>query len=257
MTTTFSIKSVLAVSLVFILSAISSTAGALVSSTTVSGCSLYKKALGQCTVFTDTILKGLGNVTRNPTAFTATMSKISGSIFCKNPAGNTVEDNNGTPFTEVAVVLAGADTINPAQVTKNGKALSEIDFHDQEIIAAIKSVPGISVPDCQNSNWIQVIVVTKMQIMGQQWEDPSPGDNASCFLTPGPGENFDFADCNNTDTLRVSCRIQDPYFSNPASAIGVKLYNYGADVEGPGAGTGSCTVICHSTNPAECNLTSP
>lgn len=248
MTGRFAIKGILGVSLVFVLGAMSSTASALVSSTTVSGCSLYKKSLGQCSVFVDGILKGLGNVSKNPTAFTATMSRISGQVFCKNPSGNS-STANGTPFIDVEVEpLVGADTIEQAQVTKNGRALSEIVFHDPQIIQALIAA-GVNVPDCQNSNWIKVIVVTKMQIMGQQLEDPDPTTAGTCDLT-----NFtDVSGCTITDTLRTSCRIQDPYFFNPAAALGVKSYNYGDETTGNGA----CTEICHSTDPTQCNLVVP
>jgi len=222
MTNKFVIKSILAVSSVFVLSVMSPTANALVSSTTVSGCSLYKKSLGQCSVFVDGILKGLGNVGKNPTAFAVTMTKISGTIFCKNPAGNSTEAN-GVPFTNVEVLLSDVDPLEQAQVTKNGKALSEIVFHDPQIIEAIKT--ATQVPDCQHSNWLQVIVVTQMEVIGQQLE----GSDPSVI----------------TDTLRTSCRIQDPYFLNPASAIGVKSYDY------------NCTEICHSTDSSACNLTTP
>lgn len=239
MSTKFAIRNILVASSVFALSVMSPTASALVSSTTVSGCSLYKKSLGQCSVFVDGILKGLGSVTKTPTAFTATMARISGTIFCLNPAGNSAEAN-GVPFSEIPVAIAGADAIEQVQVQKNGKALSEIVFHDPAIIAAIKT--AVQVPDCQ-SNWIQAIVVTKMEVMGQQWQDPSPSDASQCLLT---GENLEIDNtCVLVDTLRTSCQIQDPYFQNPVSALGVGSYNY------------VCAEVCHSTDPAQCDLNTP
>lgn len=247
MTSKFAIKSILGVSLVLMVSIVIPTASAIVSSTTVSGCTPTKKLLGQCSIFVDGLLKGLGNVSNNPTAFTATLSKMSGVIFCKNPANNAL--SNGQPFTETEIPLTGGDAIEPRQVTKNGKALSEIVFHDVDIIEAIKR--GTQVPDCQNSNWIQLVVVTRMEVMGQQLEDPSPTstDPDTCLLT---GATLDIDGCVVTDTLRTSCRIQDPYFLNPASAVG-NSYNYGNEQ----TGTGSCTEICHSTDSSECNLALP
>jgi hypothetical protein len=171
------------------------------------------------------------------------MSKISGQIFCKNPAGNS-STANGTPFIHELVELTEGDTINPAQVSRNGKALSEIDFHDPQIIQAFVDADFV-IPDCPNPNWIKVIVVTEMEITGKQWEDPFPNIDAQCFLTPGEGEFFNFSDCVVTDTLRTSCRIQDPYFENPASAIGVKSYNY------------ACSEICHSSDPLQCDVNVP
>ena len=111
---------------------------------------------------------------------------------------------------------------------------------------------GVAIPDCQNANWIRIIVVTKMEVMGVQLEDPSPGNNTpgNCNLTTPP---FDVVGCTRADTLRTSCRIQDPYFLNPASAIGVASYNYGNE----DTGTGACTEICHSTDDSLCNLTTP
>jgi hypothetical protein len=248
--TTFSIKSILAVSLALIMSIMISTAGAVVSSTTVSGCSLYKKSLGQCTVFVDGLLKGLGNVSKNPTAFTATMFQISGRIFCKNPAGNSIE-GQGVPFQDFEVSpIEDGQAINPATLTKNGKTLSEIAFHDPRIIQALADA-GFTV-SCQHSNWIQVIVVTKMQVMGQQISDPNPSTTSDDCNLPATGP-LTIGGCDIDDTLRVSCRIQDPYFNDPASAIGVKNYDYGnADT-----GTGNCTEICHSTDPTQCSLTAP
>jgi len=253
MTSKFAIKSILGVSLIFMLGAMSSPASAIVSSTTVSGCSLYKKALGQCSVFVDGILKGLGNVTKNPTAFRVTMSKISGQVFCKNPAGNSATAN-GQPFFDEFVSLDAGDTIAPGEVSRNGKALSETTFHDPVIIGAF---PADQFPDCQNQNWIKVIVVTRMQVMGRQYEDPTPADNSpgNCFLNPdlAAGEEFDFDGCTVVDTLRTSCRIEDPYFNNPALALGVKSYSYGNE----NTGTGGCTEICHSNDETQCNAGFP
>jgi len=250
MTTTFSIKSILAVSLVLIMG---STAGAIVTvPLNISGCTAIKRSLGQCSVFVDGILKGLGNVSQGnnftPTAFAVSLSRISGRIFCKNPAGNSLE-GNGVPFADFEVPIQNADTINPASISKNGKTLSEVDFHDAQIILALAEA-GLAV-SCQNSNWIQVIVVTKMEVMGQQLSDLNPSDNNDgCFLPQTGALTID--SCNIDDTLRVSCRIQDPYFIDPKSAVG-KNYNYGDEV----TGTGSCTVICHSTDSAQCNLNTP
>jgi hypothetical protein len=240
MTTKFLIKSILAVGLVVIMS---STVGAIVSSTTVSGCTLYKKSLGQCSIFVEGLLKGLGNVTSNPTAFTVILTRISGRIFCKNPAGNSIEAN-GVPFQDVEVSPVGADTINQGQVTRNGRALSEIVFHDPQLIAELAEA-GFTV-SCQNSNWIQVIVVTQLEVTGKQLSDPTPNDDAQCLLDPGPNQNFIIdSTCDVDDTLRNSCRIEEPYFSNPASAIGVAKYDY------------DCSEICHSSDPTQCDVNIP
>ena len=124
MTNKFSIKSILAVGLVVIMSP---TASAIVTYS-VSGCTAYKKSLNLCSVFVDGILKGLGNVTNNPTAFTVTMSKISGTLY-KNPANNAL--SNGVPFIELPVDLTQLEPINPTQVTKNGKALADVVLRNE------------------------------------------------------------------------------------------------------------------------------
>ena len=250
MTSSFSIKSILAVSLLCSMSIMSSTASAVVSSTTVSGCSLYQKATGQCTVYVDGLLKGLGNVNKNPTAFEATMWNISGLITCYNPAGNAYE-GQGVPFADISVSLDSASTISPNTLTKNGKTLSEIAFHDPQIVNAINSALTEPVT-CQNSNWFPVVVVTSMQIMGKQVSDPDPSNTADGCNLPATGD-LTTTGCTVDDTLRVACRIQDPYFVDPASAFGVAYYDYVS----PTTGTGNCDVICHSTDPTQCNSTYP
>lgn len=250
MTSSFSIKSIIAVSLVLIMSIMSSTASAWVTSTTVSGCSLYQKSLGQCTVYVDGLLKGLGNVNKNPTAFEATMWNMSGLVTCYNPAGNAFE-GQGVPFTDIEVSLDSGSTISPDALTRNGKTLSEIAFHDPQIVAAINSALDEPVT-CQNSNWFPVAVVTSMQIMGRQVSDPDPSTAADGCDLPATGD-ITTTGCTIDDTLRVACRIQDPYFDDPASALGVAYYDYG-DIM---TGTGYCTEICHSTDPTACNSTNP
>jgi hypothetical protein len=245
----FAIKSSLAVSMVFMLGVMSPTASALVTSTTVSGCTLYKKSLGQCSVFVDAILKGLGNVRTNPTAFAATMFKISGQVFCVNPAGNSSEAN-GQPFTDLPVELSAGDAVTQDEITKNGKSLSDVAFHDADILKALAD-NDVALPDCQ-SQWNKTIIVTKMEILGRQLEDPTPSNPATCYLSPNTGEDFLVDGCTTVDSLRVSCRIQAPYFDSPVLAIG-KTYTYG-DKD---TGSGACTEICHSTDANLCSTTAP
>jgi len=258
----FSIKSILAVSLLCSISIMSSTASAWVTSTTVSGCSLYQKSLGQCTVYVDGLLKGLGNVNKNPTAFKGTMWDISGLITCFNPAGNAFE-GQGVPFDDLIIPVESGSAISPDSISKNGKTLSEIAFHDPEIAKAVNAgltEAGLDPVTCQNDNWIPVVVVTSMQIMGQQISDPDTSDSpdpadpesfTGCYL-PITGKLYTEG-CDIDDTLRVACRIQDPYFADPASALGEKYYDYVS----PTTGAGNCDVICHDTDPEQCNATSP
>jgi hypothetical protein len=175
------------------------------------------------------------------------MSRMTGFIFCKNPAGNSAEAN-GRPFTEVDVDLTGVEAVTPAAVSKNGRALVDIDFHDVEILQELAAA-GVTIA-CDKSNWIKIPVITSMEIMGQQLSDPDPLNITGCNL-PATGP-LTTDTCNIVDTLRVSCRIQEPYFTTPASAIG-QTYSYGA----ANSGTGSCTEICHSADPNLCSPLNP
>lgn len=237
MRTTFSIKSILAVSLVLIMS---STAAAIISGGSVT----FKNCLIPCSIEVEGLLKGLGNVTKTPTAFTATVALVSGTVFCKNPANNSVEAN-GQPFKDIPVTVDAAANINPAQVSRNGKALSDIIIHDSEMIAALAQA-GFSVT-CQNANWVKAIVVTDMEVLGQQVSDPDPA-NTTCFLTPAENQDFIIdSSCHIDDSLRNHCTLPEPYFTTPKLALGkqVKEIDY------------QCSQICHSTDSTQCNLDTP
>src|SRR5262245_25306456 len=185
--TKFLIKSILAVSLVLIMS---SPAAAYVG--VVGGRFVWCPA--PCSIEVDGLLQGLGNVIKGPnftpTAFTATAFNISGVGLCKNPAANSFE-GNGVPFSSVPVAVTGANAISPTQITKNGKALADIVIHDQQITDAL-ALAGFNFT-CQNSNWIKVVVVTQLEILGRQLSDPDP-TIPFCTLT-GPDEDLVIANC--------------------------------------------------------------
>jgi hypothetical protein len=176
MRTKFLIKSILAVSLVLIMS---STAGAYV----------YKIINGQrvnctlsplCSIESEGLLKGLGNVTNNATFFKVTIRIEEGTMVFLNPAGKP--GGIGVPFGDVFVQLDETDQIGQNQVAKNGSALSELIFHDAEMIAAIvaaltdqcatgnfpEACVTLSQINSQNQNWLRLIVVTKLQVLGEQ-----------------------------------------------------------------------------------------
>src|SRR5262245_6506093 len=110
--TKFLIKSIPAVSLVLIMS---STAGAWTYGTSAS--QLFCQSLGTCSIKVDGILKGLGNVTNDPTNFTVRILVQAGAIVVANPGGNI--GGIGVPFGDVVVELTGTDLIGAKDVSKN------------------------------------------------------------------------------------------------------------------------------------------
>src|SRR5262245_33288636 len=66
---------------------------------------------GGCSIIVAAILNGLGNVTKVPTAYAVTVSITKATIFCFNPATNSL-NGNGVPFRGSAT-LDGLDTIQP------------------------------------------------------------------------------------------------------------------------------------------------
>lgn len=214
MTTKFLIKSILAISLILIMS---STAGAWTSSTSSS--QLFCKSLGTCSIKVEGILKGLGNVTTDPTNFTVSILVQAGAIVIANPGGNT--GGIGVPFGDVLVQLTGTDLIGVKDVSKNGSALAEIIFHDADLIAAVVAAlqaqcdAGITT-SCdklaqinQKPNWKRAIVVTEMQVLGVQ-------------VTNGI----------SVDELGSQCEAPSQVIADPISFVGV-AFNYG------------CTEECH------------
>jgi hypothetical protein len=236
----FSIKSILAVSLALITSIVSSTASAYKStSTSVTSC--HWDALTntvQCSLLASAVLSGLRNVTNTPVAYTVTVYDLSGEIFCTNPADNAI-NGQGTPFTSVPVSLPGAEAITPALVSKNGRVLSEIVIDDPTLIAALADA-GIVVT-CQNSNWIQRVILTHLRAFGQIVTDGNETATTptSCDLTSDP--LIIDATCTPQDNVLNDCTLPEPYYSNPKSAIDT-VVPY------------SCTEICHDSDPALCYL---
>jgi hypothetical protein len=236
-------KGILAIGFAFVMSLMSSTASAWVSSTSSSqlACKL------PCSIEVDGILKGLGNVTNNPTAYAASILIEDGSIVFQNPAGNSSQAN-GVPFVNVTVNLTGSNLINAGQVSKNGTALSAIVFHDPELIQAIilelgaecdpnnPTSPTIDPnnPACvtwqqiesqasQHPNWLQRVVVTQMQVLGQQFVSGTP---TNCDVQTS------LAGCTPTDALGSECAAPNSVIANPQKNVS-QGFNY------------ACTVVCH------------
>jgi hypothetical protein len=244
MTTTFSSKSILAVSVLFIMTIMSSTADAWVKSTT----SLQQACQLPCSIEVDGALKGLGNVTNDPTAFAVSILIQEGTLVFTNPAGNS-RQAQGVPFVNVSVSLEGLDLINPAQVSKNGSTLSTIIFHDPALIqvindAIVAACDGGDPIACeeeaqiqnqisQHPNWLQRVVVTKMQVLGQQFVSGTP---SGCTITSTTvnGETTVTIDpsCTPTDALGSACDAPNAVTANPQKYV-TQGFSY------------ACTPVCH------------
>jgi hypothetical protein len=223
----------LALGLVFFMG---QTASATISntSTTQIKCTTTNHLLGLCSIQVEGLLKGLGNVTKTPTAFAVTVVIQEGKVFCKNPAGNTLE-GNGVPF-RGAIALDGGDTINAGDVTKNGKSLKDIVFHDWQLIDAVIA-GGVVTADqiaCPNPGWIQIILVKKLQVFGEQFTDPTPTDTTTCDLNSDPLNLFG---CTLVDALGTQCSA--PVVADDKTLVW-EQFTYG------------CTEICHDATGQTC-----
>jgi len=235
--TKFSIKSILAVSAVLLMSIWSSTAGAYtISSTSTTNCTynpLTKTT--SCSINATAVLSGLRNTAKTPTAYVVELGLISGTIFCTNPADNSVQAN-GVPFSEIPIPVSQGQTISPNQIQKNGHFLSDITFEDPELLAAVD--PNGTLITCQNSNWNKRIVVTELKVFGQILTDTG-GTATTCDLTSASLVIDDT--CTPVDNLLNDCKLPEPYYSDPRQAIAT-VVPY------------SCTVKCHDADPNVCNF---
>jgi len=236
----FSIKSILAITAVFVISIWSSTAGAYnIQSTSTSNCTwnpLTQKI--ECSIVGSAVSSGLRNVVKTPVAYKVTLGLISGAIFCTNPADNA-QHAQGQPFYDVVVpAIEGAQPISPSAITKNGKSLSEVAFEDPELIAALADA-GFAVT-CQNSNWIQRIVITQLRAFSQLVTEDSAAAG-TCDLT---SDTINTTGCTPVDNLLNYCELPEPYFSDPQQAVGT-VVPY------------SCTELCHDTDDTACYFTYP
>jgi len=184
MITRFSIKSILAGSLVVFLSILSSTASAWVTGTSTSqlGCTALQVQLGQCSIKSSGLLKGLGNATGGNILYEVSLLVQEGYLVAVNPAFNA-DNAQGTPFQGLSVQLNASQLVNAEQISKNGRATSDIIFHDDELVAIIvNALDGLCTAGDQSAcdvlgqyelhpNWYHGVVVTKLQVMGIQKTD--------------------------------------------------------------------------------------
>ena len=86
------------------------------------------------------ILKKLQNANTTAPAYEVTLFLQQVSARCKNPAGGS-ENANGNPF-NLDVVLSDTQTPKDFPISKNGRAISEIVFTDNDLLNAVAPVLG-------------------------------------------------------------------------------------------------------------------
>lgn len=218
-----------------------------------STCGLSKSNCSYCprSIGIEGILKKLGNVTNDPTAFAVHILIEEGQIAFKNPAGNSLE-GQGVPFGGVTVQLNSALPILANQVSKNGTAKSTIVFHDPEMIQAVKAqlqaqCDGGDASACDtldalkkaDTNWLAFIVVTRLQVLGQQYTDPDTTTN-TCNLTPDASGTINPSNCTLTDALGTQCNAPANVVADPEAYAGV-AFDY------------ACTESCHDATGTSCS----
>jgi hypothetical protein len=156
-------------------------------------------AVKRCSIDVATLLKGLGNTFQGPNAVAALydvqLFLQTGDVFCVNKPGNA-EPANGQPFE--GVIVEKVDVITNKEIDKNGKALSDLFFGDQEMLTAM----GIPVEDlCPNKNWTALVFVQSLQALGRLLRDEN---QSPCQLDPVNGP-INLNGCTVADALGVAC----------------------------------------------------
>lgn len=113
----------------------------------------------------ESLLQHLRNVDNNPVSVAVHMTNVAATFRCQNNGGNA-DTANGEPFTWEGA-LTGLQTLTDGEISKNGRAISDISFSDKEIFDDFFCPEGTtcSEPDdyvfpegiCQNQNWSPVI----------------------------------------------------------------------------------------------------
>jgi hypothetical protein len=127
----------------------------------------------------DSILKKLKNADTTDPSYEATLFITGVLARCKNPAGKVDVLNNGKPFNP-NVTLEQSQAITPQQITKNGSALSEIIFTDDEIKAAVEAALATDLDALckQKGNpWsLDKLAVVNLQLVGTLFTCANGGD---------------------------------------------------------------------------------
>ncbi len=121
----------------------------------------------------DSILKKLQNANTTKPSYEVVLFLQQVSARCTNPGGQS-ENAQGNPH-NVDVSISETQAINAAAVTKNGKFLSDIEFTDADLIAALAPVLG----NVCKPNWsLRKIAVNKMQVFGTLFSCANGGDQS-------------------------------------------------------------------------------
>jgi hypothetical protein len=128
--------------------------------------------IGINSVEVESILKQLKNAAKTGPLYEVVMFLQEVSVTCKNPAGQTGEANSGEPFELNNVAVSETDTIGADQITKNGRALSEIIFSNDELAAALATARGAV---CKKNWTADKIVVNAMEVVGTLFSCPADG----------------------------------------------------------------------------------
>jgi len=194
------------------------------------------KCQQKCSVEVDSILKGLKNVTNVEVGYEVVLILQEATVFCRNPANGSSEAK-GVPFFP-PVLVESVDTTQDFQILKNGRALSSIIFHDEDIIAVIIQAlidQGTDITSLCKPKWIllnDAILVKKMQVWGTLFTDRD-GD---LLLDPNTS-----IDCNVDNPRVTECKLEDALVrqcSAPANALNLFEFGY------------QCNTLCHDEDPA-------
>ena len=188
-----------------------------------------------CSIDVASILSGLGNTTPGGTtpnaAYAVNLFLEDATVFCVNQPGNA-KSAQGQPFINEPVELTGEDLIEPATISKNGRALSEITFTDQDIIDALIAAGALASASCPNENWQIRVFVKEMEVFGRLFRDEDGTWPGGCDLT----NPFTFGSCVLGDALNQQCNA-------PNNATVNQPFTY------------SCTTLCHNADskfPVDC-----
>ncbi|HEU4368820.1 MAG TPA: hypothetical protein VFV05_11420 [Methylomirabilota bacterium] len=185
-----------------------------------------------CSIDVASILSGLGNTTPNDTsnaAYAVNLFIEHATIFCVNKPGNA-EPAQGQAFINEPVEVEHTDLIEPASITKNGRALSEITFTDQDLLDALITAGALAGASCPNSNWQIRVFVDAMEVFGRLFRDEDGALAGGCDLT-----NPASPPCVLADALSQQCNA-------PSNASVNQPFDY------------NCNTLCHNADNkfAEC-----
>lgn len=178
-----------------------------------------------CTVEVTSILKGLKNVSNVSVGYEVLLVLQDVTVKCLNPADNSAEAN-GVPFS-VPIELVHVDTNQDLAINKNGRAISDIAFHDPEI-AQVLIDAGVQV--CR-PNWRPVAVhVEAMQVFGTLFSQPDPTSS-----------------CNVDDPRATGCVLEDALGEQctaPENALASATFEYNCSPVCQGAPDPASTTDC-------------